>query len=1456
MNTHGLLRNVGNAFLALIFSIGAHAAVTDISSVPLNTYNAPSSSDVKPNIMFILDNSGSMGEPDLSMKGDSMPDTADNWGSKYGFYSSQCNGVYYNPAITYKPPVDSTGASYPNASFTAARKNGYDTSSTAYNLSNNFKGKELLVTGVAAYYYTYSGTQTTNKLKDYNNSNSTFYKECDSFIGSTPGNGVFTKVTVGASEQQNFANWFSYYRTRMLMMKTASGWAFKGVDERFRVGFMTINNDSTVNFINIADFTAGNKSTWYNALYGGKGTSYTPLRTALSNAGRMYAGQVSSINGVSVTNPVQYSCQQNYTILSTDGFWNGTGGYKLDGTTSIGNEDSALQRPYYDGGSATVQKRTSNLQQQTITPQNQIRTSTLQKQISQPAQQTNVFMQCNDIPRHCGTPPTDGQSGQGTNCADSSGNPRVCGSHDSTWDVISSSCTTSSNQQCASVSVTVPGILQCSDIARKCGAAPADGLPGYGTGCTNSSGDPRSCSSYSSWSAASSCTSGTNTQCATNASITSPWTNVTPPSTCTVTTIPDASGNTTQCRYYNTATGSEWSNWSNTASCTPTAQSTSSPYTVLNAVGCQTVTGSAGPWTPVSSCTTSSTSNCTYSPSGGGGWSSWSTVTSCTPLAQSTSSPYTVGTATECQTVSSGGSSDSLADVAAYYYNTDLHTSVLSNCTGPVIPPATTASDLCADNVPANGLDVASWQHMTTYTVGLGVRGRMVYSPTYWSDTSGDFWDVWKGSTTNSSAGICSWQTSGACNWPTPSSGAIENVDDLWHASVNGHGDYYNASDPDALTAGLTSLLTTIINTPRPGTAAAAASSNPNISSSDNYVFSSSYKSVEWYGELIRQQIDASTGVLSAQQWSAMTQLDAKVDTSVGGSHTNRTIYFNNNGSLTSFLWSNLSSTQQAWFKAPYLTYTSATAGLSQFCPSGGNCLNSTAQANVTAATNGAAGENLINFLRGDRTNELSFYRTRVHVLGDIVSSEARYMSAPAGMVYVAANDGMLHAFNAATGDENWAYIPSYVLPNLYKLADKNYANQHQFFVDGSPEVGVINAGAKTILVGGLNAGGKGYYALDITNPASPSLMWEFTDANMGYSYGNPRITKLLDGTWVVIVTSGYNNADGQGHLYVLNANTGALIRNISTGVGSAGTPSGLARISAHVVASATDNTVKAVYGGDLLGNLWRFDVNGNIGAAGYDAQLLVSLKDASGNAEPITAKPTIATVSGYPVVYVGTGLYLGVSDIASTNQQSFYAIKDKYDSTTYGNPRTPSNNFVAQTLTSTTCPSDAPATVCTSGQAVRTISATSCQAMDWSSKNGWYVDFLTGGERSTTDSALGLGTLVFTTNIPNQASASACGTSSSTDTSASFAYAVDYQTGCSVQGSGNVAATSLGIGLVTKPIIGRLADGTIIAIIRKSGGNAPSSGTDLGGTVVLKPPVKPSGGSTKRVSWRELITE
>jgi len=781
-----------------------------------------------------------------------------------------------------------------------------------------------------------------------------------------------------------------------------------------------------------------------------------------------------------------------------------------------------------------------------------------------------------------------------------------------------------------------------------------------------------------------------------------------------------------------------------------------------------------------------------------------------------------------------------LADVAEYYYVTDLRTAALGNATGAL------GADVSLNNVPSSGLDTASWQHMTTFTLGLGARGRMVFSPTYLTDTSGDYFAVKNGTTANPAGGICSWQASGACNWPTPNvSGTPENIDDLWHAAVNGRGTYFSATNPTSLATALSNALAGV--SARTGASAAATTSNPNVTSGDNFVFSSTFTTVSWDGELVRQQLDLTTGVASSTiDWAARDQLDT---------NASRTIYTYDSAAanhLKPFLWASLTAAEQNYFNSVNI------AGLTQFCASGATCLSA---ASIAAA----AGSPLVSFLRGDRSNEgvstdtSKYYRQRTHILGDIVNAEAVYVKASMfsyadsgysafsstnstrqGMVYAAANDGMLHAFNATTGAEAWTYIPSQMLPNLYKLADKNYANQHQYFLDGTPSVGEVYAGGgwKTILVGGMNAGGRGYYALDVTDPATPKALWEFTDTNLGYTFGNPEITKLVDGTWVVLVASGYNNVspgDGVGRLYVLNAATGAIIRTISTGVGSTTTPSGLARIRAWVDDAMTDNTAQRVYGGDLLGNVWRIDINNNVGAGGYDAQRLITLVDPGGMAQPITVRPEIGDCNGNAVVFVGTGRYLGATDLADTQQQSFYAVKDSLGATSLGSPRSAGNHFVQQTETNATCPAGTSSSICTTGQSVRTSSS---NTVSFATDNGWYLDFPDSGERDNSDPTLALGTLAFNTNIPNS---SAC-----TVGGYSFRYFLNYCTGAPVSTAGNVVAVSLGNALATRPVIVRLPNNTIVELTRLSDGTTVTSNVPIG-----------SGAATiRRVSWRELVND
>ena len=459
-----LTRLVRFAGTALLFGLmlNAHAGTTDLAPAPLVT--SPTSS-VLPNVFLMMDDSG-------SMAWDYMPDNAGNFNSgTYGAASPQCNGMYYDSSITYAPPVTSTGASYATSSFTLALDDGYNTGGSSTNLSTSFvdPGRD---SARPAFYFKYTGTQTTERLKDYYNTNSTFYKECNSkvttatvtFSGTststvdsitlngttitvnsttsssstmasnvaaaitasgtgymatsnsskvtitgikpsdvttspsvvisagtmtytktafvaTTGSPVFTKVLVtatsgagGIDERTNFANWWSYYHTRILMMKTATGAAFSSLGSTFRVGFATINNNTRSDLLALNTFDATQRASWYAKLYATQASNSTPLREALSDVGRMYAHKLPSSNSnnaltSSVPDPIQFSCQQNFVILTTDGFWNGATTYDLNGNP-VGNQDYIEARPMYDGSSVsttTVTPYTTVQTRQTIT---------------------------------------------------------------------------------------------------------------------------------------------------------------------------------------------------------------------------------------------------------------------------------------------------------------------------------------------------------------------------------------------------------------------------------------------------------------------------------------------------------------------------------------------------------------------------------------------------------------------------------------------------------------------------------------------------------------------------------------------------------------------------------------------------------------------------------------------------------------------------------------------------------------------------------------------------------------------------------------------------------------------------------------------------------------------------------------------------------------------------------
>lgn len=712
----------------------------------------------------------------------------------------------------------------------------------------------------------------------------------------------------------------------------------------------------------------------------------------------------------------------------------------------------------------------------------------------------------------------------------------------------------------------------------------------------------------------------------------------------------------------------------------------------------------------------------------------------------------------ETQVAMSGGpASNTLADVAAYYYNTDLRSNL-------------------PNSVPATDKDPNPAQHMTTYTLGLGVNGRL-NSEGYTRGASADYNAL----------------VSGTLNWPVPDASSNSDpgkTDDLWHAAVNGRGQFFSAGNPASLEQSLTDALKDIQG--RDGAGAAAASTSLRPVFGVDQVFIASYRTVSWNGELEARTIQVNNNVVSVSvensAWRASPLLNART-------HTDRTIYYRRKATATD---GTISHSLGAFDWATLGTDTDATALRAHFNNYCSKTPRPTQCADLSSSDQTAAsGENLVNFLRGERSRETTLYRKRESLLGDIVDASPVYVGKPpfgysgAGyatfasdnaqrcpVVYVAANDGMLHAFSAkssnsasscvAAGREMWAYVPRAVMPKLYQLSDKDYANRHQFTVNATPVVGdvsrtVTSGGTstttwKTILVGGLGAGGSAYYALDISNPGSPATLWEFTDGDLGLTFGNPIITQVPDITgalrWSVVFTSGLNNS-GNGFLYVLDAHTGALIHKVPTlvngnAVGSASDPSGLGKLNVWVDAPS-DNVATRFYAGDLLGNVWRFTADNlldpalrteNVGRTppftDTRAVRLAQLKVGT-QVQPITVRPELAEVqyggARYPVVLVGTGRYLGSTDVLdTTSQQSVYAIKDKLETSGWTNAR---GSMVAQALSTNTAGD------------VRTITR---NAVDWSSSTvaGWYVDLVDPGERVAVGMNLAYTTLTVASIVPD----------------------------------------------------------------------------------------------------------
>ncbi|MCZ6471069.1 MAG: PilC/PilY family type IV pilus protein, partial [Gammaproteobacteria bacterium] len=501
-----------------------------------------------------------------------------------------------------------------------------------------------------------------------------------------------------------------------------------------------------------------------------------------------------------------------------------------------------------------------------------------------------------------------------------------------------------------------------------------------------------------------------------------------------------------------------------------------------------------------------------------------------------------------------------------------------------------------------------------------------------------------------------------------------------------------------------------------------------------------------WQGDLIEYDVSSSgglstsidlTGLSPAQgatttNWSAHVQFAANEIATAEYWDTGREIITYTGSSQVAFRWSNLSVAQQQ-------------------------------AVDLNAYNSAATSSDVVNFLRGDRSLEFPAgnMRLRFSVLGDIIHSNPEYVGVPEGditdssyisfinantarapRVYVGANDGMLHAFDAQTGDEAWAYIPSMVIGNLSKLAGTPYS--HSYFVDGGLTVkdAFFSGAWHSVLIGSLGGGEKGLFALDVTHPDLSSenfsngndkkVLWELaggSDNDLGYVFGASTVTKLNDGKWYAISGNGVSSVNGIAMLYLVDLETGAVTK-ISTGSGSAGAPNGLA--APALVDTDNDGMADIAFAGDIDGDMWKFDLSG--GTPG-SWNLAYRLHDGP-STQPITIAPDIAIhpQSGHLVLY-GTGRLYTAADITDTSVQALYGIWD-----TGSAPGVTTR--LAQLLSSDT--------TYTSGaysETVRTFTTTA--AIDWSVYDGWQVD-LPAGERLITQPQLRASRLKATITNPN----------------------------------------------------------------------------------------------------------
>lgn len=818
-------------------------------------------------------------------------------------------------------------------------------------------------------------------------------------------------------------------------------------------------------------------------------------------------------------------------------------------------------------------------------------------------------------------------------------------------------------------------------------------------------------------------------------------------------------------------------------------------------------------------------------------------------------------------------SKPTLADVAMYYWKNDLQTGL-------------------DNDVPTTPNDPAFWQHMTTFTLGLG------FDPVGITPSTATVSDIFSWARTLDSGGTPNVPSN--FSWPT-NGGTLNNtqytISDLAHAAVNGHGAFFSAKDPNAFEKGIADALGAAGDRQGNGNGVAF---NGDTLSAGSLQFKASYFTGQWTGTLVAIAADNNLQYGGGNTvWNAETQLQSL---GYAGRNIWTTKEVAGNGNQGS-------TTTPVAFQAANLSQAEKDA-LTQNIGSGITVPNATT---------------IVNYLRGDNTyntNNGGTLRARAALLGDIVHSSPVYVGPPAAgafsgrtfdgsssystfasnndsrqpVVYVASNDGMLHAFavndftytnasnqqvSVSAGQELFAFIPGAVLRQtgdaaLSRLANPSYGKTtstipHQYFNDGKIAVQnvYINSAWHTVLVGTTGRGpAKAVYALDITDPNNISVMWERSagdgkgnDSYIGQMLGVPVISEVTAGNnkseWVALIGNGPNSTSstpGQAALLQFDIATGDLQVYTATSGASGTAENGLAG-PAVWQANGTNNISTDAYAGDLQGNVWHFTLSssGGTGVRIYQAE------DGSNNPQPITAQMlAMANPSDSSRwIFFGTGRYLDQSDISATENakvQTWYGLRVHSGNSNI--PVVSTSSGMGSSRSTSLAQRSIVAEATVSGQVLRATSPVT--ANDMVGKVGWFMDLTdpanTGdsrGERIIQPSQDIAGYVYVSTLIPS--SVDACHPYPQ-----GAVMAVDPFTGAnpgSIFGDGSAYTTINGETVYYNGFLLNTALGGELNAQKTAGGKIHVSGVGLDSTP-FNAVAQPNTGNTGRLSWREIVNK